>query len=756
MLDSRIVKELQAIQQSLSGQGLLPSQEKLNQYYAAFRDRFGPERLAGLDGENLLITMHGLMSSNRDTMAYWLEFKNDEEFPAIFGGIGGGSALKWGVYPDAKTGQWMSRGLRYARIPISLEQAIAVARKHREQLAKGVELLTQLPRYAGDQAYEELQRGMNTVAPDVNATAWGHKYFSLLFPDKLDDYHTASLQRFHLVRLLQQNIPAEKAGRYIAAGRYVTMAAELETPINHFTTILNARTKRPYRYWRVVASSDIPARSNQQYWPSFLQDGMFAIDWAGSVDMSVFVDNQAPRDEVRKHMTERFGVGSARWTSELYNAVAVASEGDIIYAMDGDVVKGVGRITGPYHHEPSSFAPHQRKVEWLNVEPWTMPDSEGKGSIFREFKDYANQVEGERRILGITVTRPAGPELAALTGRMAQIDAIVKRKGQVILYGPPGTGKTYAALSAARELAARAAFQKSLADLTDIERAELFHPKTGPLRLITFHPSYGYEEFIEGYRPDSVNGELHFVARDGIFKRLCIDAASKPERRYFLVIDEINRGDIPRIFGELLTLLEMDKRGQPVLLPVTGQTFTIPSNVFVIATMNTADRSIALLDTALRRRFGFIELLPDVGLLGAVVIRGIPLGPWLAALNRRVVDSIGRDARNLQIGHAYLMEAGKPITDFLRFARVLQEDIIPLLEEYCYDDYSALEKILGSGLVDAATQCIRHELFFAGREDVLIAALLEPMPELTTTIEAISVVEEPIEPEDGVEEDKQP
>ena len=653
MLDSRIVKELQAIQQHLTGQGLLPPQEKLNQYYAAFRDRFGPERLVGLDGETLLITMNGLMSSNRDTMAYWLEFKNDEEFPAIFGGIGGGSALKWGVYPDAKTGQWMSRGPRNAPVPVSLEQAIAVARKHREQLVKGVELLTQLPRYAGDQAYEELQRGMNTVAPDVSATAWGHKYFSLLFPEKLDDYHIASLQRFHLVRLLQHNIPAEKAGRYIAAGRYVTMAAELEMPINHFTTILNARTKRPYRYWRVVASSDSTPGSEQDYWHSFVQDEMFAIAYWVRTDMSRFLDSQAPT-ESRKRLIEHVGIGNGRWASEIFEAFAVASEGDIILAMEGNVVRGIGRITGPYRHEPSSFAPHQRKVDWFDKQSWTMPDSEGKGSVFREFKDYASQVEGERRMLDINATAPVVPELATLTGRMAQIDAIVKRKGQVILYGPPGTGKTYAALSAARELAARAAFQKSPADLTDVERAELFHPETGTLRLITFHPSYGYEEFIEGYQPASVNGELHFVPRDGIFKRLCNDAVARPERRYFLVIDEINRGDIPRIFGELLTLLEMDKRGQPVLLPVTGQTFTIPANVFVIATMNTADRSIALLDTALRRRFGFIELLPDVSLLDAVVIGRIPLGPWLAALNRRVVDSIGRDARNLQIGHAYL------------------------------------------------------------------------------------------------------
>lgn len=117
------------------------------------------------------------------------------------------------------------------------------------------------------------------------------------------------------------------------------------------------------------------------------------------------------------------------------------------------------------------------------------------------------------------------------------------------------------------------------------------------------------------------------------------------------------------------------------------------------------------------------------------------LGPWLEALNRRVVEAIGRDARNLQVGHAYLMEAGKPVTNFPRFARVLQEDIIPLLEEYCYDDYAALEKILGRGIVDATAQRIRHELFTTSRKGDLTSALLEPMPELTATAEAVSAPE---------------
>jgi 5-methylcytosine-specific restriction protein B len=225
---------------------------------------------------------------------------------------------------------------------------------------------------------------------------------------------------------------------------------------------------------------------------------------------------------------------------------------------------------------------------------------------------------------------------------------------------------------------------------------------------------------------------MTFVRQSGIFKQLCELARKDATNNYYLIIDEINRGDIPRIFGELLTLLEKDKRGKSILLPLSGTEFSVPANVFVIGTMNTADRSIALLDSALRRRFGFVEMLPDPTVLSSSVIEGIPLGLWLVELNQRILQFVGRDARNLQIGHAYFLDNGKPITELSKFARVLREDIIPLLEEYCYEDYGALRHILGTALIDENSQTIRQELFEPGSESDLIQALLEPTPDLTT------------------------
>jgi GTPase subunit of restriction endonuclease len=228
-----------------------------------------------------------------------------------------------------------------------------------------------------------------------------------------------------------------------------------------------------------------------------------------------------------------------------------------------------------------------------------------------------------------------------------------------------------------------------------------------------------------------------FVPRPGIFKSLCADAAGDPGRQYFLIVDEINRGDIPRIFGELITVIERDKRGKHIILPVSRELFAVPANVYLIGTMNTADRSISLLDTALRRRFAFIEIMPDSSVLSNIVIQGIPLGSWLDALNSRIRMHVGRDARNLQIGHSYLMEDGHPVRDIASLARAIREDIIPLVQEYCYEDFVALEAILGKGFVDAAGQRLEHGVFDRGKEEDLARELLATCPEITTLPEVV-------------------
>jgi 5-methylcytosine-specific restriction protein B len=218
------------------------------------------------------------------------------------------------------------------------------------------------------------------------------------------------------------------------------------------------------------------------------------------------------------------------------------------------------------------------------------------------------------------------------------VQAVLERKSLVILFGPPGTGKTFWAERAALDLAAYWEFGRPFDRLEESENQAVTGrtQSSGLVRLCCFHPAYGYEDFIEGYRPETANGQITFSLRDGVFKRLCKEAQQAPDRKFFLIVDEINRGDIPRIFGELLTVLEKDKRGKAIVLPLSGEPFRVPQNVFLIGTMNTADRSISLLDAALRRRFGFVELMPDSSVLGDYVNDTV-LGRQMALVSQRPV-----------------------------------------------------------------------------------------------------------------------
>ena len=221
----------------------------------------------------------------------------------------------------------------------------------------------------------------------------------------------------------------------------------------------------------------------------------------------------------------------------------------------------------------------------------------------------------------------------------------------------------------------------------------------GPLTRVTFHPSYTYEDFIEGFRPDAGGaGGLSLALEDGVFKRVCRAAQANPGRPYLLLIDEINRGNVAKIMGELLTLLERDKRGLTLTLPQSKETFSVPPNVFLLGTMNTADRSIKLLDAALRRRFAFLECMPDSELLQGAEVGDLALDDFLDGLNQRIARFEGREK---QVGHSYLLVDGQPVDEVEEFAARFREEILPLLQEYCYDEYATLAKFIGSELVDA-------------------------------------------------------
>lgn len=744
----------------LGAAGELPSRERLDQYYETFREKFGPDSLVAHEGQSLLSLMH---ESTRDAMIYWLEFRDDEEFPSVFGSIAGGSALKYGFYRRKETREWTT-GTSKVQRTITTAEAVELARRNRDQLVAASKLLTELPSEAPNRAYLELQRQLARVAPNVQDTSWGHKYLSLIHPDKLANFHAVSHQRFHLAKLLHE--PSRHEGRYINESRFVSLSQTLNCPLNHIMTVLIRRNGVPHRYWKVGTRAGDTKTSQ---WDRMRRESIVAVGWSKLGDLSTLLVDQRFNESVKLRLAELYPAlpavigNSAR---KLTNFCKQIADHDIVLACDGAKVLGVGRISGAYRYKPGEVFPHERPVKWIDLDEWQLPTTEGLRTTVHEYrKHFDNWVSIERRVLepvskpdnGAHPTPPR-PGKWVDGGMIGRIQDLLDRKRQAILYGPPGTGKTYWAELAVRNLAALGNYGAKFDDLLPEQRERVIGQKRDAfVRTCTFHPNYGYEDFIEGFRPEMVGGSLGFSIQEGIFKTMCRSASDDPLSRYFLIIDEINRGDISRIFGELLTLLDKPKRGSSVLLPLSGDSFTVPENVFVVGTMNTADRSIALLDTALRRRFGFIELMPDPGTLGDTVIEGIALRPWLTALNQQVTAHVGRGGRNLQIGHSYFMSAGRPIQEFRHLARVLQEDVLPLLEEYCYEDWEALERILGSGLVDITKHRFKTELFEPEQRLELVRAILSVTPDVSTSSPAVEAeaaaeaeaAENEVEEEDG-------
>lgn len=279
-----------------------------------------------------------------------------------------------------------------------------------------------------------------------------------------------------------------------------------------------------------------------------------------------------------------------------------------------------------------------------------------------------------------------------------------------ILYGPPGTGKTYNT----RRYALATCFKNADVEEKNKIRAMLSSEddksikneyddlvKAGRIRFVTFHQSYGYEEFIQGISAKTENGEVEYFVKNGVFVDFCDTARGKKEP-YIFIIDEINRGNISKIFGELITLIEDTKRedcddAQSAELPHGGR-FSVPKNVYILGTMNTADRSIALLDTALRRRFDFIEMMPSQTLLDGVTVDGINIQKLLNCMNERIEFLFDREHT---IGHAFFMSLRKnPTAEKLK--EIFRNKVIPLLQEYFYDDYQKIGLVLGSSFVKKA------------------------------------------------------
>ena len=385
----------------------------------------------------------------------------------------------------------------------------------------------------------------------------------------------------------------------------------------------------------------------------------------------------------------------------LFKLAFVMKPGDIVLLGNNPeyTIDAVGVVTSDYIYDTTrADNRHVRKVDWIGRKRTFFEKGTSKGflapkrltPIFRAQFDFSNVITPVLQMNNLPTPPTLKTQWQALgdTPEVLELDprwnsTTPPKPVLRILYGPPGTGKTFKTSEEAYEILTGkrptkgATSQEKMRD--SINEAKL----RGNIAFITFHQNYDYSDFIEGYKPSTdKDGKLSYVLKDGLLKQLAQLAAKWPKEPFVLIIDEINRGNISKVFGELITLIEPDKRlgaqnALTVKLP-SGANFSLPANLSIIGTMNNADRSIALLDTALRRRFDFVKMPPNPDVLKE---NDQPkLAELLTGLNNKLAECemLSPDHR---IGHAWFMGTEK---DADAFKRALENKILPLLDEWFY------------------------------------------------------------------------
>lgn len=636
-----------------------------------------------------------------DSYCRWIEFKSPE-----LGSISGGSARKLIIYKRRNAPGWFFPKM------FSNEQE-AWSHLRRDFLS----------------AFELADAKRWNEIDELEALSWGPvlklKTLHLYFPEDILPVYSINHLR-HFLRLLKHDQDA-KSSAPIQLNRSLLEALHRLPELATWSTTELARFLYSWAHPREARRVfKIAPGENAKYWEECLAGGYICVGWDRSGDLREYDSKKAFRERLGEVYADQYRDKKSKLTeksNEVWTLVEL-EPGDLVVANQGTSrVLAVGEVVEPGYvfRDDREHFKHTVTVKWDTSYAKTIPAQARWAFVtVASIPDDLLETILSTAEEGALVPMPGDPTRTPVPPPplYLRIANALERKGQVILYGPPGTGKTYSSERfAAWWLLRKASDREAESILGSSERiAKAKHrlatatkdAKDVPrLTRVTFHPSYTYEDFIEGFRPTSSGAEaLSLRLDDGIFKRVCRAAAAHPDDTYLVLIDEINRGNVAKILGELLTLLELDKRGLSVALPQSKQEFAVPPNVFVLGTMNTADRSIKLLDAALRRRFAFIELMPDIELLRGVAIGPLRLDEFLIGLNRRIAREEGREK---QIGHSYLLDGGQPIADAEDFASAFREEILPLLQEYCYDEYPTLARYIGAELVDIDGQQLVEE-----------------------------------------------
>lgn len=427
-------------------------------------------------------------------------------------------------------------------------------------------------------------------------------------------------------------------------------------------------------------------------WDEFYDSGIMAIGWGGMGDLTAYESKDAMKAAMKEIYDESLTYrNAAHLTWQFANEMKI---GDVVFVKKGmHRLIGRGIVMSDYEFDDSrnDEFKHIRQVKWTHRGDWPHPGQAVMKTLtdITPYTDYVEKlkaifedeseedVEEVEQIYPIYTKDDFLSDVYMSEEEYEKLAGVLRIKKNIVLQGAPGVGKTFAAK--------RLAF--SMMGVKDVER----------VMMIQFHQSYSYEDFIMGFRPSSDGFEL----RRGAFYNFCKKAEIDGDKDYFFIIDEINRGNLSKIFGELFMLIENDKRGVSLQLLYSDEKFAVPKNIYIIGMMNTADRSLAMLDYALRRRFAFFGIKPGFGTEGfekyKQSLENEKFNRLIACvedLNNAIYvdETLGE---GFCIGHSYFCNLSPDSIDEQILSGIVEYELIPLLKEYWFDEPAKVENWIG-------------------------------------------------------------
>lgn len=659
------------------------SVEKMKELLNTFSIKFSPETLKNIPKEQILKEMFYTSDSKNDCMCYWLEFQPQSR--ECFGSIAGGSSYKFGLFQRKEDNVWIG-GNPTKPEELTDEEAVRIGCEIRDNLLKGAEIIKNAVLDSVED-YEKLDIELNNSIGKYASMAWVHKYYQMIFSTKFATWHSTAWQN-HILYAYGIK-PSEKY--YGRSGQLVIIANYAKMYPAYFAHASYDKFGEIRQFCRIGTSD-----GENKYFAEWKKNNIVAIGWndIGSLQNYIqgnYINKKAIADKLKEIYYPEDSRTASRKAGEI-STFYHTSNNTIFVAMDGETLFALGDSIGTYYYEKSLDMANCKTIKWhmcFNNNEKLPNKSEGHltscivisdaDNLLYLYHKYYYEMREEEEFVKV--------EEKVLIKRSPRTEHI--HSLNQIIYGAPGTGKTYSSIEYAVAIIEKRAV--NTAQLTQEERRDLMDKyenfvKNGQITFTTFHQSYGYEEFIQGIRPDSSSGTVNFKKADGLFKKIADKALPDIENNYVIIIDEINRGNISKIFGELITLIEEDKRcGEINQLSATlplGDTFTIPNNLYIIGTMNSADKSISLIDTALRRRFTFIEMAPNEDIIDNTILQNT-----LRELNAYLRKELR--STDLLLGHSFFI--GKNAENL---GDIMNNNIIPLLYEYFYDDEAKVKKAL--------------------------------------------------------------